>query len=585
MRVFLDLMWFFRQEWRSYTVGSAILVLVALINLVPPRVVGWMVDDARRHTLTKAHLVGWLGLILGLGLLVYGLRYVWRHFLYGASARLAQQLRNQLYEHYTRLSPAFYHQHRIGDLMAHATNDIQAVEATAGDGILTLVDSLSTGLIVTATMAWSISWKLTLVALLPMPLLAWATGYYGTLLHRRFLLAQAAFSSLNDKVQENITGVRVVKAFGQEDAELAAFSSLAADVVRKNTAVAQIDALFDPTTSLLVGISYFLSVGAGAWWVVHGQLTVGDLTSFVLYLGELIWPMLAFGWLMNIVERGSASYERIRKLLAMPPAVADPPAPRHVKLHGDIHIHIRSFTYPGAAVPALSGVQIDLPAGTTLGVAGRTGSGKSTLLRLFLREFELADGVITWGGTPLHQVPLAQLRRTVAYVSQEPFLFSATLAENIALGRPAASRSEIEKAAKLAAVHDDIVHFPDRYDTCVGERGVTLSGGQKQRLALARALLLDAELLILDDCLSAVDARTEAEVLNHLRQHRRGRTTLLAAHRISALEIADWVVVLEAGRMVEQGPPADLLAAGGWFAAMAERQRLESWLEQGGRFI
>ncbi|GIP40325.1 multidrug ABC transporter permease/ATP-binding protein [Paenibacillus sp. J31TS4] len=582
MKVFADLLWFFRMEAKRYLWGVATLVLVSLLLLVPPYLIGVMVDGIVDGTLTAGALTRNLLLLAGCGLIMYVLRYVWRVLLYGAAARLSQVLRGRLYATLTRQSPVFYQRHRTGDLMARATNDIQAVELTAGEGVLTLVDSLVMGLTVVAAMASAISWKLTLVALLPMPFIAWSTSYYGNLLHVRFRDAQAAFSGLNDKVQETMTGMRVIKAFGQQEAEKEEFRKLSARTADANMAVARVDALFDPTISLIVGLSFFLAIAYGAKLVVDEELTIGGLTQFTIYLGSLIWPMLAIGFLFNIVERGRASYGRINELLQTRPDVQDRPGAAHEAPRGAVEVDLRSFTYPGQPQPALQNVRFRLEPGQTLGVVGRLGSGKSTLLRLFLREFEGADGLLAIGGRPLDGYTLDALRGAIGYVPQEHVLFSATVAENIAFGRAEASRAEIEAAARAAEVHEDIVRFPDGYDTVVGERGVTLSGGQKQRLSIARALLQQPAFLLLDDALSAVDARTEQAILDALRAGRTGCTTLISAHRLSAVEHADVILVLEDGRLVERGTHRELLELGGRYAEMYERQQLESLVLKGG---
>lgn len=582
MRVFLDLMWFFRLQKRRYITGIVILVFVAIVNLLPPYIVGKVVDGIGKKSLTPTQLITWSAVILGLGLAVYGLRFLWRLMLYGASLTLARTLRNQLYEHFSKLSPQFYHKNRVGDLMAHATNDVQAIEATAGEGILTLVDSLTTGGIVLATMATTLSWKLTLVVLIPMPIMAYATSKYGEKLHKRFEIAQAAFSDINDKVQENISGVRVVKAFGQETVESAEFEQLSNEVVAKNVAVAKIDALFDPTINLIVGVSYFLAVAVGAYFVVHHALTIGQLTSFTMYLGQLIWPMLAFGWLFNIVQRGRASYDRVRKLLAVKPDIVSREGALDEVPKGDIAYGISSFAYPSSERPVLTDINITVRRGETLGIVGKTGSGKTTLLKLLLREFDLEHGDIRFGEHSIYDYQLQRLRGAVAYVPQDHFLFSATIAENIAFAKPDAKIREVTAAAKTASIHDDILRFEEGYQTVVGERGVTLSGGQKQRISIARALLLDAELLILDDSLSAVDARTEVQILNALQETRQGRTTFISTHRLSAVEHANQIIVLDDGRISERGTHEQLMKNDGWYKAMYLRQQLESLVEEGG---
>lgn len=582
MRVFLDLMWFFRERKGHYLGGILLLMLVSLLGLIPPQIVGAMVNRIRHHQLTAQEFTHWIFYIAAIALAMYILRYFWRILLFGSAIKLSTELRFQLYRHFTQMSPNFYHKHRIGDLMAHATNDIQAVESTAMDGILTLVDSITTGILVIATMAITISWKLTLIALLPMPIIAITTQLYGKILHRRFTLAQAAFSDINDKVQENISGMRVIKAFGQENSEKQAFADLSKDVIRKNLAVAKIDALFDPTIGIVVTLSYFLSFAAGAWFVLHHQLNLGQLTAFSIYLGQLIWPMLAFGWLFNIVERGHASYDRIRKLLAIKSDIADKPDAINSVPSGSIHYTVHSFTYPESSMPSLQQIYFHLHRGKTLGIVGRTGSGKSTILRLLLREFDVKNGDIQIGEQSIYHYTLDALRQAVAYVPQDHFLFSATIAENIAFAAPDKSFAEIQEAAQMAQIHDDIQQFPNGYNTIVGERGVTLSGGQKQRISIARALLMDAEILILDDALSAVDARTEHRILESLRKNRSGKTTLIATHRLSAVEHADLILVLEDGKIAEYGTHASLCSENGIYRAMWDRQQLESLVEEGG---
>ncbi|AHF06846.1 ABC transporter transmembrane domain-containing protein [Desulfitobacterium metallireducens] len=587
MRLFLDLLWFFKQEKKSYLIGISILILVAIINLYPPYVVGKIVDEISSQTLTLELLWPWMVSLFISGVLVYVLRYVWRLMIFGAAIRLSRLLRNRLFEHFTRMSPGFYHKHRTGDLMAHATNDIQAIEMTAGQGVLTLVDSLVTGGSVIFSMSYFLSWKLTVITLSLMPIMACATSHYGTILHERFYKAQEAFSSLNDKVQENISGARVVKAFGQQKAEIRAFRDLSSEVVVKNMAVAKVDSLFDPTIMLIVGFSYFLAIAFGSKDVIQDRLTLGQLTQFTLYLGQFIWPMLAFGWLFNIVERGRASYDRVSILLKIEPAVKDierlddQVATSNLISSGNLIVSIRSFHYSEQKQPALQDIHFTLPKGKTLGIAGKTGGGKTTLFRLLMREFDGINGTIQIGEKRIAEIPLLSLRSTLGYVPQEHFLFSTTLAENIGFGRPGSSLEEIKEAALLACIHEDIERFKEGYATLVGDRGVTLSGGQKQRVSIARALLLDPEILILDDSLSAVDARTEKTILESLRKNRLGKTTLISAHRLSAIEHADMILILQEGKILEQGTHSDLLQYNGWYAQTYRAQQLESQIEEG----
>ncbi|WP_353947918.1 ABC transporter transmembrane domain-containing protein [Sporolactobacillus sp. Y61] len=583
MRIFIDLWWFFKQEKYKYLFGILFLMASSFLSLIPPYVVGIVVDDMKNGSLTPIMLVKWILFLVLVGVVYYFTGYIWRQLIFGSSIILANQLRNDLYKHFTRLSPNFYQKRRIGDLMAHATNDINAVQGAAGEGILTLVDSLTMGAMVIVTMSVLISWKLTIIALLPMPVMVVLTMYYGSQLHKRFGSAQEAFSGLNDKVQENVSGVRVIKAFGEEKAQINMFRKASKDVVNKNLAVARIDSLFDPTITFIVALCFFLALAFGSGFVINGTLTIGLLTSFTLYLGRMVWPMLAFGFLFNVVERGSASYDRIRRLLAVKPEITDIEGASAVVPTGDIRYDIQSFRYPGNDRPALNRIKFSLKQGETLGIVGKTGAGKTTMLRLLLREFDLQNGSIEIGGVPIRNVTLNALRSAIGYVPQDHILFSATIAENIAFARPEATQAEVEHAAKLANIHDDILNFPDGYKTVVGERGVTLSGGQKQRVSIARALLADPEILIFDDSLSAVDARTEVAILQALKKERKNKTTLISAHRLSAVEHADLIIVLSEGSITEHGNHEELLEQGGWYAEMYAHQQLESQVTEGGK--
>ncbi|MGU5717369.1 ABC transporter transmembrane domain-containing protein [Aeromonas taiwanensis] len=576
MSVFLRLGWFFKDQWRRYLMAISLLMLVALLTVIPPKVVGWVVDGITQGGLDSARLTGYLAGLFGLGLLIYLLRYVWRVMLFGASYRLAYVLRNRLFTHFTRMSPDFYQRHRTGDLMAHATNDIQAVEMTAGEGVLTLVDSMIVGILVLSIMCSQYSWQLTLLSLLPLPVMAFFMNRFGTQIYKEFKAAQGAFSRLNNKTQEALSGVRVLKSYAVESLEDKGFAELTRQAGERNMAVARIDAKFDPVIYLCIGCSYFLAVAGGSALVLRDELTLGELTSFTMYLGQLIWPMFAIAWLFNIIERGSAAYSRIESLLAERSDIEDPASPQ--PLSSPFPLAMKGVAYRLESRTLLHGIDLTLSGGDMLGIVGRTGAGKSSLLKLLMRLANPSAGQITMGGVIIERLALGELRSQFAYVPQEPFLFSTTIAANIALGRPDASQEEIERVARIACVHDDIVRFPRGYETEVGEKGVTLSGGQKQRLAIARALLLEAPILVLDDALSAVDAHTEQQILHALKAHK--RTLILVSHRMTAVEQADEILVLEQGHVSERGRHGALMTHNGWYADMVRYQRLEQDVEE-----
>ncbi|MCG8707108.1 SmdA family multidrug ABC transporter permease/ATP-binding protein [Brenneria sp. 4F2] len=578
MRLFAQLSWYFRREWRRYTGAVLLLIVIAILQLLPPKLVGVVVDGVTQHNMTTSRIMQWIGLMLITAVMVYLLRCVWRVLLFGASYQLAVELREDFYRQLSRQHPAFYLRHRTGDLMALATNDVDRVVFAAGEGVLTLVDSLVMGCAVLVVMCTQISWQLTLLSLLPMPIMALIIKHYGTQLHHRFKSAQAAFSSLNDQAQEGLTSIRMIKSFGLEDYQSARFAEVAEDAGAKNMYVARVDARFNPTIYIAIGLSHLLAIGWGSWMVVHGTLTLGMLTSFVMYLGLMIWPMLALAWMFNIVERGSAAYSRIRQLLSERPVVIDGTQSLPDQ-RGSLVANIDDFHYPENTASALKNVRFTLKPGQMLGLCGPTGSGKSTLLALLLRHFDIQSGDIRYHNLSLSDIRLDELRHRFAVVGQTPFLFSDTVASNISLGRPDATGRQIERAARLACVHDDIFRLPQGYDTEVGERGVMLSGGQKQRIAIARALLLDAEILILDDALSAVDGRTEHQILHNLKQWGEHRTLIISAHRLSALTEANEILVLQHGRAVQRGNHRQLVAQSGWYRDMYRYQQLEAALD------
>ncbi|KID06837.2 SmdA family multidrug ABC transporter permease/ATP-binding protein [Hafnia alvei] len=579
MRLFAQLGWYFRREWRRYLGAVLLLVVIAILQLVPPRIVGIVIDGVSKQHMPASTLAFWIGILLLVAVVVYLLRYVWRVLLFGASYLLAVELREKYYRQLSNQAPSFYQRHRTGDLIARATNDVDRVVFAAGEGVLTLVDSLVMGLAVLFVMSTQISWELTLLSLIPMPIMALVIKHQGAQLHSRFKSAQAAFSMLNDQAQESLTSIRMIKSFGLENHQSKRFADVAAEAGARNMHVAKVDARFNPTIFIAIGCANLLAIGGGGMMVIHGHLTLGQLTSFVMYLGLMIWPMLALAWMFNIVERGSAAYSRIRSMLSEPSTVQN--GERSLPQgRGVLSVDVARFAYSEGTNPVLHNIQFNLAPGQMLGLCGPTGSGKSALLSLIQRQFDPDQGEVCFHGISLRELRLDEWRARLAVVSQTPFLFSDSVAMNIALGKPDATQEDIERVAKLASVHEDILRLPEGYQTEVGERGVMLSGGQKQRISIARALLLDAEILILDDALSAVDGRTEYQILHNLREWGGNRTVIISAHRLSALTEASEILVLQQGAVAQRGLHSELSQQRGWYRDMHRFQQIEAQLDE-----
>ena len=578
MNLIRKLGWFLKLEKRRYIIGILALSLVSVFNLIPPKVIGNIVDKIEAGNLTNSQLfINIIYLVLA-AFIMYGLRYVWRVYIFGAAYNLGRILRFRLFQHFTKMSPSFYQKYRTGDLMAHATNDVNAVVMVAGGGVMSAVDASITALVTLFTMVFLISAKLTLIAVIPLPFLAYATNKLGEKNHQSFKEAQESFSDLNNKVQESVSGIRVTKSFGYGNDEINSFGETNKKVFSKNIIASKYNALFDPMVLVFVGLSYTLTLIFGGIFISRGEISVGNLVTFVTYLDMLVWPLQAIGWLFNIGQRGDVSYTRIEKLLAEENDVVEKEntIPAH---NGRLEYNINSFSYVGEET--LSDIKFAINKGQTLGIVGVTGSGKTTLLKLLLREYDVEDGSIYLNNHNIKDYKLNDLRSLIGYVPQDQVLFAMSIKENIRFADTKYKDKQVEDITKVCGIYDDIVNMTDGFDTIIGERGVSLSGGQKQRMAMSRALIMNPEILILDDSLSAVDAKTEHLILENLKEERSGKTTIITAHRLSAIVHADLIIVMDNGKIIERGTHDQLIAQDGWYKETYNTQQLEEKMKGG----
>jgi ATP-binding cassette subfamily B protein len=564
-----------RYRWGT-AAGMLCLVIKDVAAAAQPLIIGNAIDTFHRSiqgSLFARYAAYLVGLSLAQGVFQFGMRVI----LIGISRDIEYDLRNEMFTHLVALSPDFYQRTRTGDIMARATNDLNAVRMMLGPGVMYWTETTLTFALAIAVMV-SRDWRLALLSVVPAPAVSLAVIFFGRAIHDRFEGIQAMFSDISSRVQENLAGVRMVRAFVQEKAELRRFEALNRQYIAHNVKLVLIQGIFQPLLEALIGLTFLVVLLLGGYQVLRGRISLGSFVMFNTYMGRLVWPMIALGWVVNLMQRGTASLSRINQILQQKPTIAAPPDPlRLTRVRGDIRFRDVSMDYGAGRV--LDEIDLHIPAASTIAVVGHTGSGKSTLVNLVPRLMDPTGGAVLLDGIDLRDLEPAEVRRHIGFVPQETFLFSATIAENIAFGVEDAAGELIRRAAELAGLAGDIESFPEGYLTMVGERGITLSGGQKQRTAIARAILRDPAILILDDALSSVDTLTEERILNHLADVMRGRTVILISHRVSTVREADRIVVLEHGRIVEQGTHAELLELGGYYASLSQKQMLEEELE------
>ena len=567
---------------RGLALGIGALIVKDLLGAALPLLIKYGIDSLTRGFRLRI-VVEFAAALVLLSLLKGVFQYWMRVIIIGISRDVEFDLRNDLFSHLVTLSSDFYARFRTGDIMARATNDLNAVRMMLGPGIMYSTETTLSAILMIAVMLF-VDWKLTLIALIPAPLVSVVMVVFGRRIHDRFEAIQRMFSDISSRVQENLSGVRVIRAYAQEKAEMRKFEVLNQEYIAENVRLARLSALFMPLVQALIGITFLIVLLAGGYQLLAHRISLGSFVMFNTYMGMLVWPMIALGWVVNLMQRGAASWGRIMEMLRVEPGIRRPERERadferldEGRRAGEIRFSDIEVRY--ATGSALRKVDLAIPAGATVAIVGHTGSGKSTLVSLIPRLIDPTHGSVSLDGVDLRALDPEWIRRQIGFVPQETFLFSATLAQNIAWGVESASPERIAWAAEVAGLSSDIAGFPAGYETMIGERGLTLSGGQKQRVAIARAILRDPRILILDDALSSVDTLTEERILTGLAGVMRGRTTILISHRVSTVQNADRIFVLEHGELVEQGPHAELVASGGYYADLYQKQLLEEELE------
>lgn len=569
-----------KYKW-FYFFGVLILLLVDYMQLFIPKIIGMVTDGIKDGSMDSRGIITMVITLVSVTLIMAASRIGWRYCIIGSSKKIERDIRVDLFEKWVQLDATYFNQTKTGNLMAYATNDLNAIRMMVGPGVITIFDAVIMTVLVIGQMAFAISLPLTLVAIIPMPFIAWGSYYFGKIIKKRFKIKQEAFALLSDKVQESFSGIKVIKSFVQEYYDLKDFDDIAEDNYDKNLKLAKLAAFLNPLVIFLVGTSLLISIGYGGYLTMVNDITIGEFVAFNQYILMLSWPMQAIAMGINTFAQGAASIKRIDEVLKAQPIVKDNEQAKPLeKIQGHIRISQLSFNFPDNNQQGLDNINLEVKKGETLAILGRTGSGKSTLVNLLLRIYNAPYNTIFVDDQDIMKASIESVRRHIAYVPQDNFLFSDSIANNIAFGAGDLSQEQIEAAAKKADVHSNIMEFPEQYDTVVGERGTTLSGGQKQRVSIARALALDAPILILDDSLSAVDTKTEELILENLKVLRQDKTNIIIAHRISTVRHADHIVILENGHVAECGNHETLLEKEGIYADMYEKQQLEEELSE-----